>query len=963
MLAGAHEIRCMARRPSPRHRPPRRAGFALLVAVMFAVSGAAALVDQFVWTRWLTLVLGSTTRAAVVVLSVFMGGLGLGAWIAGRLADRMPRRSLTLFAGAEALVAGWTFLSIPLLSSWLPGWAATLARDGDAAALPLGLRILLAAGALVLPTFLMGTTLPLLARWAVTAGGLPGRDIGDLYGVNTLGGAAGALLAAFVLVDRWGLSGAVAAAGLADLAVALVAAAIVFRTRGVAALATPSPAQRPVAPPAPVGRLLLVAAALGFGVSGFVGLGLEVVAHRVIAVIAGSSTYAFAVMLAGFLVGIAIGSTVGARRADRVRRPGVALGWTLSGLAVGTGLAERLFAAGAWQAFGRWASALPGLSGWSYGFELLGCLLTLLPATLMLGFAVPLVGRIAGEAPEHLAGRFGAAYALNTLGAMAGAIVVGQALIPAIGTSGSILALSALAGLAGLLVVAVAAPPSARVRALALAAALAIVGVMLGVAADPVRDSLLGRTDPERVLAFDEGPVQTIALIEEDNFQQRRFLRLITNRTSLTGTHLYAQRYMRLLGHLPALYAPAPERGLVICLGTGMTAAAAAAHPDLERLDIVEISPAVARLSDLFEEVNDAVLDDPRTRLHIEDGRHVLLAATGRWSFVTLEPPPPRDSGVVSLYSTDFYALARERLVAGGTVAQWIPLHSQSAAEVRMLVRSFVDQFPHVLAFLPVERDLILIGSEWPLARDPAVLAARMGAPGVADSLAAIGFEDPAALLATAVADRERLARWTGAGPLVTDDRPRVEYFANYGKRPALPAVEQLLEDPLPLERLVTGPIPEDLQRSFARDRAALRALLEGAWLYERQQAPLAARRQLESLRLRPNDPFLRWANQLSDEHLRDLEQRAEQAGTPAAWRKLASAFTARGEYRSAAKGYERALELAPDDPETLRRLGDLLLGPLGQEELGRRMLVRAIRLDPGHPAVPEIRRRLGRQP
>lgn len=894
----------------PPERPSPAASLPLLGTLLF-VTGLAGLVNEIVWTRWLTLALGSSNVATVIVLATFMAGLGIGSALGGRLGDRDPARNLRLFGLLEALIGAWTLLSIPLLSRWLPEGAAALARAVGADTLPPALRVLLAAAALVPPTLLMGATLPILARWIVSAGALPGRGIGLLYALNTVGGAVGTLLAGFVLVSRLGLSASAVAAAGAEFAVAAIVLWIARRPREalVAGQARPAPgrAVRDASSAPASGRPLYRTAALAAFVSGLVGLGTEVAFHRILAVLAGSSSYAFATMLAAYLVGIAAGSLIGARVADRARDPGRALAVALAALALGTGITVRLLDAGAWQAAGRVASRLPLLSGWSYSFEMGGCLVVLLPTTVALGMVIPLVARIAAGVAEGAGTRFGNAYALNTAGAVAGAVLTGLLLVPTIGSAGSMTLHAVIAAGGALLVAALSLAGRERGRALVTTAALGAAGVALSAGADPARETLLARFPQQPVLAYEEGPVQTIAVIRESNDQQLEFLRLVTNQTSLTGTHLYAQRYMRLLGHLPVLWARSPRRALVIAFGTGMTAGAVAAHPDVERIDIAEISPEVVAAAALFREANGDILADPRVHLVVDDGRHVLLAGREPWDVITLEPPPPRDSGVVSLYTSDFYRLAQSRLSPGGILAQWIPLHSQSAAEVRMLIRAFTEAFPHTLGILPVERDLVLLGGREPLARDPEELVRRAGSPAVRSSLGAIGFEDLAMLLAPFILDREGLARFAGDAPGVSDDHPRVEYFARYGRRPPLPDLSALVSRPVPLEALLAAPAPAGFAERFARERSALASYLEGAFAHEARRNDEGLARTLDAVRKSPGNRFFLWGAGISDEHLARLAERAESGGEKEAWIALGQRLAARGRLEEARAAYARA--------------------------------------------------------
>jgi spermidine synthase len=896
----------MARQPAP----PTPAAPLLLLGALLFVSGGAGLVDELVWTRWLTLGLGSSNVAAVIVLATFMAGLGIGSALGGRAGDRYAARGIRLFALVEALVGAWGLISIPLLSMGLPAGAAALARAAGAATLPGALRVGLAALALLPPTILMGATLPILARWIVSAGIAPGRGIGALYTLNTLGGAVATLVAGFVMIERLGLARTAIVAAAAELAVAAAAWMVAGRFAPAEASPpgrTPRVAVAAAAAARPGGGPILAAAGLAALVSGLVGLGTEVAFHRVLAVLAGSSAYAFAAMLGAYLFGIAGGSALGMRLADRARDPGRALALALAGLALGTSVTLQLLEAGAWQAAGKVAAALPGLSAWSYSFELGGCLAVLLPTTVALGIVIPLVARVTAAVPEGAGARFGGAYALNTLGAVLGAAGTGLVLVPSLGTARAMTVLAALAALGGIAVAALALPGRERARTLAAAAVLGAIGVAAGFGADPARHALLARFARLPVLAYDEGPVQTIAVIEESNDQQLDFLRLVTNQISLTGTHLYAQRYMRLLGHLPAAWAREPKRALVIAFGTGMTTGAIATHPEIEQIDVAEISPEVVAAAPLFRTANGDVLADPRVRMIVDDGRHVLLAGREPWDVITLEPPPPRDSGVVSLYTRDFYELALSRLAPGGVVAQWIPLHSQSDAEVKMLVRSFAEAFPHALGFLPVERDLLLLGSREPLAIDPAQLARRIEAPPVRASLAAIGFDSAASLLAPAILDRAGLLGFAGDAPVVTDDRPLVEYFARYGRRPGLPNLDALVQRPLPLAQLVKGPLPPGFDAEFDAARSALGFYLQGAYAHEARRAEQGVRLSLQAVAAAPGNRFYLWGAGISDEHLARLAKRAEAGqGGSQAWIALGQRLAARGREAEARAAFAR---------------------------------------------------------
>jgi spermidine synthase len=285
------------------------------------------------------------------------------------------------------------------------------------------------------------------------------------------------------------------------------------------------------------------------------------------------------------------------------------------------------------------------------------------------------------------------------------------------------------------------------------------------------------------LVLVDEGPQDTTAVVDIGAGTQRQRL-IFSNGISYTGDNAPSRRYMRLLGHLPVLLADDPRESLVICVGTGMTAAAVARHPSVSTLDLVDISPVVSRTLPLFAHVNDRVFENPRVRIHEADGRQFMGRVPRSFGVITLEPPPPRAAGAASLYTAEIYQRAKASMQPGGMLAQWLPLHGLSETELWLLTRTFVRVFPQAALFVLNPDEAALIGSPGPLIVDLARLRERLEIPAVKASLAGIGFatDDPAqlaaAVLAIAPVHGETLARLAGEGPIVTDDRPLAETFA-----------------------------------------------------------------------------------------------------------------------------------------------------------------------------------------
>jgi spermidine synthase len=845
------------------------------LALALFLSGAAALVLEGVWARWLSFSLGAGAYGTTAVLATFMAGLGLGALAGGRFAGRRSAAaSLRALAGVEFANAAWALATIAWLPTAFPEAAAAIARAAGADGVPPLARFALACLGLFVPTFFMGTTLPLAVRAAAEAEGERSHRAGLLYAVNTLGGAIGAGFGATLLVDRVGLSGAVVVAAALQGAAGLLAAVLSRKaaTRLPAVDDEPDPDARPGL------------AAAAFAASGFAGLALEVGAQRVLSLQLGSTVHAFSTILASLLAGIGLGGALGAAATRRVR-PEAALAVALAALGTAIG----------------WAILALDVGGGGAAF-------VLVPAGAALGAIAAIVGRMAGSSPAAIPPRFAAAYAANAVASAAGALVAGLVLVPTFGATGTLRIAGAIAFGACAAVVAAAVPG----RTLRLTCAtLGVVAVALAADREPVRHTYERWFGASRIVALREGPVQAVAVTAESNDQHLDYRRLVAHRTSLAATHLASQRYMRLLGHLPAMLAEHPRRALVICLGTGTTLAAVARHAELERIDVAEISPEVVDLVGSVHPAGEAALADPRVALHIEDGRHLLLAAREPWDVITLEPPPPGDAGVVSLYTEEFYALCRRRLTPGGVTAQWIPLQSASVEDVRMLVGAFARSFPHAAAFLPLERDLVLVGSDRPLGRSAARWREAFAAAGPAASMREVGFDSAETLLGNAVADREALLRFSASVPALTDDRPRVERRTDE-RLAALPDVRDLRASPDPVPSLLT----DEGARAAAAildARRAVDALRAAEDAREHGESRTASALREAAWRARPDDPYFRWVARLSDAHLaRFIADASRRGDDPRAWASVGEKLRMRGDSAGARAAFSRALRSFP---------------------------------------------------
>jgi len=774
----------------------QRAVQALLV--LFLLSGAVSLVYETIWARQLRLVLGASQLAVAIVLAAFMAGLALGGLAAARWAGRAPRPLLAYalleaFIGAYALALPWLLnLATPLYLAW---YGALTPEPALAGAMQFGLL----GGLLLPPAAAMGATLPLAARFAAGRWPQAGREVGRLYGANTLGATLGAALAGFLLLPWLGVAATTwAAAGLSTL--------LALAAGGLAAASRPLPPPAPIPlqlrgqPPAQLPALLAVA-----GLGGGAALLCEVAWFRLLTLILGGSAYAFSIMLLAFLLGIGLGGWAGGAAADRSLakggRPRV-LGH-LAGL-------QMLLALLCWGAMFLYAE-LPLSFVWLYDHlasqrpwllwpgQALLALAVMLPPALLMGASFPYLVRAAAGPPEGLSRPVGLIYGVNTLGALAGAALGGLLLLPALHIRGTVLA-AALVNLAAALIAGLcllAASRAQRLRAAALTLACGLLAALLllvrppwdpllmtaglyryvGMLSDRSREGVLAfAVQPYDLLFYQEGPS---AVITVGRHRITHHLWLATNGKVDASSHADLKTQV-LLGHLPLLFRPQSRRVLVIGLGSGITAGAVTLHRAPRRIEVVEIEPAAAAASRLFADYNHRYFDDPRLRLHLNDARHhLLLCPDGAYDLISSEPSNPWLSGVSNLFTAEFFALGRRKLAPGGVWAQWLHTYAMTGRDLRSLLATFADAFAHARLFRVNESDLILLGSDAPLPLSARALQASLSRrPAVAEELAAVEVLEATDLLGLYQMDRPRLLALGRGVPRNTDDNLLIEYSA-----------------------------------------------------------------------------------------------------------------------------------------------------------------------------------------
>jgi spermidine synthase len=728
--------------------------------VLFA-SGGSALIYQVLWVKQLTLVVGIEVQAVTIAISAFFAGLALGGYLFGKFADTRAKPTL-LYVSLELAALALGIGATHALAHCAALFVAMQTHLGPIAwTLPFAL--------VGVPAIAMGGTLPVLMRALGPAHTRLGGAGGRLYAANTAGAIAGALLPAFVLIPLLGVQGsAYAAATLNALAAA-----------GALALLRTSPATRPIA--ASRAAHARIALAL-YAVAGGIALGYEVIWSQAIAQFISTRSFAFSIVLATYLFGLASGSALAARFADRARDAWSVFGAliALAGLAAFTGVA----CAGDWLSIAQQQASAMVLSmtgnllaSMCAGFLVAACAIVLIP-TMLLGAAFPFALRMAtsdeAQADPSIGGATGRVLAWNTAGGIVGTLFAGFALVPSLGLIRALGMLAVAASLIGLC-----ATLSGRIAHKAgviVCAALAAITVAAVFVAPADRlGALLAQAHRGTLAYYEESAGGTVAVLDQGT-EAQHFRRLYIQGVSNSGDAMTSLRYMRLQALAPLIvHSGTPRSALVIGLGTGITAGALLTWPQLEKRVVAELLPAVVRASSRFDG-NDGVSADPRIDIRSADGRRELLARDERYDLITLEPPPPSAAGVVNLYSTEFYRLAAHRLNAGGIVAQWLPIATQNEAQTRSLIQSFVQTFPHAALWTTEFHEMMLIGSNAPLTLDTTRIRERFMQPDVARALREVGIASPQALLANWVADHSALAYYAADALPVTDDDPRIEY-------------------------------------------------------------------------------------------------------------------------------------------------------------------------------------------
>jgi spermidine synthase len=750
--------------------------------LMFVTSGAAALVYQVVFAKKLALVFGSTATATFTVLATFLGGMSIGALIGGAMATR-SRRPLRDYAIVELAIAVYCVASpflFDLAQSAYVSFAGGMPPDAPQL---LVLRIALGAAVLVVPTALMGMTLPLLAQALGDTAGSLGQRVAWLYFCNTIGAALGALLTAYFVIPALGIQRTVLVAALLNLMVALGALELLKQPD-----ADRAPA--PMAPGAlgqtPFGRLQVMLAMAALGIGGMLSLGLEVAYVHLLSIVAGNSVYAFGLMLAAFLVGLSLGGE-GARRLLGRLPPAAGLAGALLCLAVSITLT-----ASGWNAIPEYFAGFAQYgAARSFGsreaIRGMVCALIMVPPTLCIGAAYVFAMEIATAGAT--VARLGGAAAINTLGNIAGVLLFGFVVLPRLGGLDAALLIACCAAALGLiLLVTSVAGQARRWVALLAVAAIGLLWQQRSATLDyhalsSGANVYFAAQDWGRVVDHAESIDGGLTAVAQGELQDRPVKTLLTNGKFQGNDWLSGEMQAQIgFAMAPLMHQERRERALVIGYGTGATSRVFH-EAGFKRVDIAELSADIVRLADQhFPVINRQVSSQPGVRLNMTDGRNLLLLSPDRYDVVSIELTSIWFAGAASLYNHEFYELAKRRMAEDGVLQQWVQLHRLTPEDILTVVASLRSSF-HFVSLYVLGGQGVLVATNDPnraLPRLDAVQAIE-SFPGLEEVRTVLGRPVRALIDDRLLAPDgvDRFVAGPGVDPAVwvsTDDNVRLEY-------------------------------------------------------------------------------------------------------------------------------------------------------------------------------------------
>ena len=777
-----------------------------LIYLMFFLSGAAGLIYQLIWVRKLVLIFGNTTYATSSILTAFMGGLALGSYLLGKYANQI-KNPLRMYGYLEAGIGisaiGILFLFLPISDS-LYIWAFN--TFGNHAIVFNSLRFLFAIIILIIPTTLMGGTLPVISKYFISNSEDFGRKISRLYGFNTLGAVIGAFFTGFFLIRLLGVESSLWIAIVVNLCVA--GAAFLINAKKIKAVRNvkkqPKAEKKSSAAGVVDQKISNYSSATTkiiiwlFALSGFTALAYEVIWTRALIFFVSSTTYSFTIILVTFLVGISLGSLIVSKWIDRMKHLVLWFGLFEIIIAIFAILSIPLFLN--LNSFQSFMLGMINSNNWTQVSVLLfmSASFILLIPTICMGAVFPIVNRIYVENVKSIGKGVGNVYMSNTVGAILGSFMSGFVILPLIGLNGSIFFMAVINFAVGLRTIFIEKDfKASRSKYLAVAAFSTLLFVIISLMSFTSKPLFLKTAGFQntRLLYQNDTASATISVLEKKdqiNIWGKNVRYLNVNGHNTAHTTFADMIIHKMLAHLPMLLHPAPETALVIGFGFGNTCQSFLQYDMINEVDCVELVADEKATAGYFKAQNKGVFDDPRFKFIVNDGRNYVLATKKKYDIISINSVDPKFSP--TLYTEEFYKLCYKKLNENGQLVAWLPIYGMSLEEIQALTESFIKVFPNSNLWYNNPEHLLLLGFKGVYPFNIKTITERMNLPKVNNSLAEIHLDNVYSFLSTFYCGKRMLEKFSDNAPSHSDDYPLVE-FSQIPTKEMIPQVYEKLAE------------------------------------------------------------------------------------------------------------------------------------------------------------------------
>lgn len=762
----------------------------ILILMLFLASGISYVIYEVVWIRQLTYFLGATIFSVSTVLAAYMGGMALGSWLGGYYADRYSK-PLRAYAFLEVGI-GMAAMLPPLMIGALDPFYSWIYKHFHASFLSFGfLNFAVNFALLMVPTTLMGATLPVLSRFLEREKQTIGLNAGALYASNTFGVVLGCLYAGFLGIPLMGLMGTIYFAIAINLCVGLTALRLSYQRDSCLSVDSSENQKRDCNVSAATFSYpshLIIVFAVAYGFSGISAIGYQVIWMRSLPFSFAwnsNDSYSFIAILTVFLAGLSVGSALMSRLS--IKSKDVLMVFSYIQLLIGLTAVLSLYMI---------AFVIPDFDLLNYINQNTGAVYwraaimnnfvktaaAILLPTFLMGMSFPLAVKGCVPGLRNLGYGVGRVYAFNAIGAALGAFLSGFVLIPMLGITKALLVFAILNALIGIVLLVLNPYITARHRSLYAVIAVVIISIPFIYAQRNI--VFLKLKEGQRLLFYEEGPLDTISVVQ----YWYGVRRLLVDRIEVAGTDPVMLTDQKTLAHLPMLLLKDPKSALVFGFGTGGTSWSFLRYQELNRLDVVEISPTILKTASLFEKSNHNILDnprDPRLNIIIDDARNYLRMNNTSYDIIEVDVTDFSYKDNASLYTLEYFKLCKKRLTQDGMTVAWVPLRAVSEASFLTVLRTFSHVFPNTYIWYfnnyPTHY-VLMLGANAPLNIDYQLMLKRLEYPQVDKDLAEISLNNPIKILSSFVTDQRYISQIAGGGMFNTEDYPYVEFYAPRSK-------------------------------------------------------------------------------------------------------------------------------------------------------------------------------------